>query len=164
MEQWLVGIWHKVSFTITDWLVATRKGRWDNNDSINTTSRKCCCMQLARSHMTCPILYEATSIFISNFDVVGSGSVEKRAFCVRAVSDQDCHHPIHHPRIGWWQSWSDCPLLSNWPRSVLEAVFRSSSVCSLSCQAANSKLGLVTRGDSPSNLRPRFRFQIHNWV
>ena len=39
----------------------------------------------------------------------------------------------------------------------LEAVFGSSSVCSLSCQAAKSKLGLVTRGDSPCILRPRFR-------
>ena len=43
MEQGLVGVWHEVSFTITDWLVATRKGRWDNNGSVNNTSRTCCC-------------------------------------------------------------------------------------------------------------------------
>ena len=49
MEEWLVGVWHEVSFTITDWLVATCKGRWDNNGSINNSSGTCCCMQLAWS-------------------------------------------------------------------------------------------------------------------
>ena len=47
MEQWLVGVLHEVSFTITGWLVATCKGRWDNNGSFNNMSRTCCCMWLA---------------------------------------------------------------------------------------------------------------------
>ena len=72
MEQWLVGVWHEVSFTISDWLFATCKWRLDNNGSVNNTSRTGCCMRLAWSQITCPTMYEATSIFISDFDVVST--------------------------------------------------------------------------------------------